>query len=407
MKKKALILLPLIVLLTVVVFADNISQLLAYIVPYKVIVNGEEKKFDSPVVTINDRTYIPLREAGETLGMDVEWSEETKTVTMNTKKQQESKLYPFKKEQLYGFMDATGNIVIEPQYTNAREFSEGLAFVTIGDGTCGYIDKSGTLVITDSFLVVNPFHQGLAAVVKRHYTKEDRPNITDVPGPYVYIDKTGKEAFNTEFSNADDFSDSFASVFTKDGIDCYIDLKGNLIQTEYDIVNATPFIDGFASVRLENGKYAIIDKNFKMLFSGEYNDFKITNGGYAVARKGAKFGVLDVKGNVVIDFQYDYLSGYEDQLFIFRKGDRQGYIDINNNLVLSGYSFSKLDKFENGFAIAAEKGANYGVINKSGEFVIPPEFKQIYSFGEGLYRCVTLEDTETFYNTSGEEIIPH
>ena len=330
---------------------------------------------------------------------------------MNARKPQTSKLYPFIKDQQYGFMDAGGRIVLKPQYSNAREFSDGLAFVTYPDGKKGYIDESGQLIISGTFLIPGAFSEGYAAVVIRPYEDDEAPNITDTPGPYIYIDRQGNNVFGKEFLYAGNFHESFAEVYTKDGYKTYINTSGKQM-TSQDFTSISKFIDGYASVSLydENSPLTIpciLDTDFNLQKFEGFNQVQVTNDGYAVARKGSKFGVLDVKGNVVIDFQYDYLSGYEEQLFIFRKGERQGYIDINNNLVLSGGSFSKLDKFENGFAIAAAKGAKYGVINKNGEFIIPPEFKQINSFGDGLYRCVTQEDTETFYNTSGEEIIPH
>ncbi len=47
----------------------------------KVLLNGENLDFDVPPIIENDRTLVPFRKIGEALGAQVEWDQETKTVT--------------------------------------------------------------------------------------------------------------------------------------------------------------------------------------------------------------------------------------------------------------------------------------------------------------------------------------
>ena len=79
----------------------------------------------------------------------------------------------------YGYIDKSGNVVIEPQFDVAFDFSEGLASVSfdLKDGY-GYIDKTGKLVINPQFNVAEEFLGGLARVT--------------VETKYGYIDKSGK-----------------------------------------------------------------------------------------------------------------------------------------------------------------------------------------------------------------------
>ncbi len=76
------------------------------------------------------------------------WSQQT----------EEGRLFRIKQNGKYGYMDNTGNIVIEPQFYSASGFSEGLAKVG-----AGLIDKTGKIVIKlqGSFL---GFSEGLAGV---------------------------------------------------------------------------------------------------------------------------------------------------------------------------------------------------------------------------------------------------
>ncbi|MHC4592358.1 MAG: WG repeat-containing protein, partial [Planctomycetota bacterium] len=50
----------------------------------------------------------------------------------------------------YGYIDKTGQVVIEPRFMSAGDFSEGLANVKIR-GRYGYIDKTGEVVIKPDY----------------------------------------------------------------------------------------------------------------------------------------------------------------------------------------------------------------------------------------------------------------
>lgn len=63
----------------------------------------------------------------------------------------------------YGFRNAEGEVVVEPQYEQAWHFSEGLARVKKND-QWGYIDRTGALVIAPQYDRAWDFRQGLALV---------------------------------------------------------------------------------------------------------------------------------------------------------------------------------------------------------------------------------------------------
>lgn len=64
---------------------------------------------------------------------------------------------------LYGFRNADGQVVIDPQFEQAWYFVDGLARVSLG-GKWGFIDRSGSMVIEPAFDVAWDFDQGLARV---------------------------------------------------------------------------------------------------------------------------------------------------------------------------------------------------------------------------------------------------
>lgn len=57
----------------------------------------------------------------------------------------EEMLYPILVNKKYGYINKKGEIIIEPKYDYAEEFSEDLAIVGT-EGNLGYINKKGKLL---------------------------------------------------------------------------------------------------------------------------------------------------------------------------------------------------------------------------------------------------------------------
>lgn len=70
--------------ISVTVLADQNLIFTAEKADFKIEVDGEEKTFDMPIVTINDRTYLPLREMAETLGVGIEWLEDEQKIMIKS-----------------------------------------------------------------------------------------------------------------------------------------------------------------------------------------------------------------------------------------------------------------------------------------------------------------------------------
>jgi hypothetical protein len=63
----------------------------------------------------------------------------------------------------WGFIDKMGNYVIPPRYEGAREFSQGVAPVQVGD-KWGYIDRTGQIVFQSRYDRAYSFAEGFATV---------------------------------------------------------------------------------------------------------------------------------------------------------------------------------------------------------------------------------------------------
>lgn len=245
------------------------------------------------VVFTSDRTYVPSRKDYESLEMnDVEeWGT----------------LYLFEENGLVGYKDADGNVVIEPQFYWAHAFSEGLAFVKGVEGReyqTGYIDLAGNLVIPlPTANAGGRFSEGFAHVSIREWDWSSEYSIaTGLPGPFIFIDRMGRNVFGMEFATVSNFEDGLARVSMLKGNMIVIDRTGkNAFGMEFRWVFR--FIDGLAIVHLLNGNRAFIDRRGENAFGMEFTSaFEFDRRGYAqVVLLDGTATYIDREGNLHLD----------------------------------------------------------------------------------------------------------
>lgn len=68
------------------VIANGVKTYFAKQADFPLLVDGVEVKLDMPIVTIEDRTYLPLRAIGNVLGVKVDWNNEKGQAEVITKK---------------------------------------------------------------------------------------------------------------------------------------------------------------------------------------------------------------------------------------------------------------------------------------------------------------------------------
>ena len=94
-------------------------------------------------------------------------------------------LIPVRRGEPWGYIDASGEMVIEPDYTEAAKFSDGRA--AVGRGLrAGYIDTDGTPIIDPQFGNVDDFYLGLGRV-RLDVEDARRFGYVDRSGAYVWF----------------------------------------------------------------------------------------------------------------------------------------------------------------------------------------------------------------------------
>ena len=120
----------------------------------------------------------------------------------------------------WGFVNQNGKRVIDFQFRNVGDFSEGLAPAAIEEGKYGFIDKKGKFVLQPQYFYAESFSEGLAPVTKRFHSR-----TKDECSKTGYIDKEGHVVIDYQFEDAKAFSVGLAPV-KKHGKWGYIDKSG-------------------------------------------------------------------------------------------------------------------------------------------------------------------------------------
>ena len=257
----------------------------------------------------DDHQFIFINKQGEeVLGLTLDYYDE---------------IYPFcdglariGRNYLYGYIDTTGKVVVEPQYTRAGHFSHGLAVVA-KDGLFGIIDAKGNEKLP---LIYQDIERvgALEAVWWGELPDYDLNPVLPITamqnGQWGYITVTGEEVvpFIYDTYPARDFQvnegePTYAILMNRDGTYFAVDPQGQRLSHDYEYMNLH---GGF---------------NYGMMLVG----------------KAERYGFINTEFNEVVPLNYtavaysagsnNYETCYADDLACMRNGEKLSLIDRQGN----------------------------------------------------------------------------
>lgn len=241
-------------------------------------------------------------------------------------------LFKIIENDMVGYIDSTGKVIIKPIFHNAGEFSEGVAAARL-NGTYGYINMSGEFVIPPQYDYAEPFIDSIAKVY-----------INGIP---FYINHKGEKLFDCNFSKITNFKENRARVETESGKVGAINKNGNLIiDTIYKYISE--FNEGSAVV---HGLF--------------YNPYSDDNKSYK-----NKIGIIDSMGNFLVSFGkhrniYNYCEGFYRYENDFEEDKNtktvkriQGFIDSKGKEI-SSIEFRDYDNLKGDLKCGLAKFSSY------------------------------------------------
>jgi hypothetical protein len=153
------------------------------------------------------------------------------------------------------------------------------------------------------------------------------------------------------------------------------------------------------------------DFEFKWILPPEFYKGSV---GFAEGRtwvqreEGGPWILYDDKGNVIKDnLECEFVTSYASDIALFRTKDRPrkyGLVDASGDITVPGVLFQIIIVAYGDGLIPARQG-DVGYIDKSGEWVILPQFQQAHEFKDGLAKAKT-DDKWGMINKKGEWVIP-
>jgi len=227
-------------------------------------------------------------------------------------------------------IDKKGEVkFIKDDAESVMVFKEGLAAFSIindkGDEIWGFVDKSGQVKINPQFDYVSSFSEGKCLI--RKAKADEKYSYT-----YGYIDKSGNIIINYQFDFASDFIKGKAVVAQgeKYGI---IGKDGKyIINPQFEAIQ----IDDDKFLVKQNGKYGWCDKDAKFSINPQFNDARTFNGNkLAAIMSGEKWGFVDRNGKIVINPQFDGAGPFTGNMAIVASGEKIGFINKEGKYVIN------------------------------------------------------------------------
>lgn len=304
-------------------------------------------------------------------------------------------LIPVKSGKEFQYVDLEGQIVINPQFTEASIFRDGLALVeTSGEKPrWGFIGEDGKYVIAANFLSATVFGDGLAWVV----SENGAPTCINTKGEVLFALQNAEEVQL--------FSDGLAGFkeVNNEGQEKwgFVDKEGKaIINAQFSEIGN--FVNGMCPVSNPEGKWGYIDKEGKILINYQFDDAKSFYGGFAVVVSDGKAGLIDEKGKYKINPQFSEIQNDGD-LFLVQQDGKFGWTDKEGKIIINP-QFSRAYPFNNQNLAAVQSGKSFGFIDKEGKVVINPQFDMALPFN-GKLALVLSSNKIGFIDEEGKYVI--
>ena len=274
-------------------------------------------------------------------------------------------------------------------------FSEGLAQASsCGGNNVGFIDSTGNFVIPAAYSQAGDFSEGLASV--------------SINGLWGFINTSGKWAVQPKFNGVKDFHDNLALVVTSINTVGFIDQDGKIqMQIGYEGHNwATDFSENLTSFPIDVAAKKSRPNVIKLLKPGVFINKVIKNiilgPGACLNASSATPAAISMTigsdGKIKIYGKYTYVGAFNGGLAFANLstcGGKilwSGFIDPAGNRKITVAGKFQSDGFVNGIAVLDDVSGNstvsctdkFGLMSPQGKWIIKPSFTYLSDFSGGL-----------------------
>lgn len=293
-----------------------------------------------------------------------------------------------KKDGFVGAMDLSCNITVPIKYRYLEPFHCGLAVATNDEEMKGYINTSGEIVIPFEYVFARSFSEDIA-IVSRNYRE------------YEFIDKDGNALGYAEFRhvlNWGDFHEGFminTNAYYNINGECVI---GNNIYVDYaEGFYPSDFHEGMAVYPLLKTSYV----QSASYLEGNVEEFFNSDNWYYI--------YIDKQGNDVLQKKFDNAGNFSEGLAVVRIGEKTGCIDHTGNFVFYHDGIDNCYEYSEGYLpfCKNENGIyKFGFLDKNGKETIPAEYYNYNGVGfcNGLALVAENKESTKWSYINGDNV---
>ncbi|GEC72253.1 WG containing repeat-containing protein [Flavobacterium flevense] len=297
--------------------------------------------------------------------------------------------FKFRKNNFYGIIDSSNEIIIKPQYDDIN-FLNGNFEVSI-NGRKGLINANEDSLIEIKYESIK-------------YKNELDFYIIKVDDKYGIIKSNFKVAIDAIYDNLSDVDKKGFIRANLNGKTGVIDSDGQCL-IDFSFQEIRNFDDEGFAIAKNNDLFGFIDRAGKWLIYPIYNHVSDFNkNGNCCVNINSVYGVINRKGNWVIQPEFNDCSIYNEEYYNVRLNGRYGIIDIDKNWKVEPIYTSAPFFNENGFIIV-NINYKYGMADRDFNLIIEPKYDHIY-FLVGNNRVVfRLDDKSAVLDIKNKTIV--
>lgn len=297
-------------------------------------------------------------------------------------------LFPAKNDKgKWGYVDNSGQKVIDYKYDEARNFENGKAFVKKGDNY-GIIGPDSKEIIPIKYNIIERHNDNIYRVAAGG-KMQDGVLFNE---KYGFVDASGKEILKPEYDEVGIFNNGLAYVKKGDKYGYINDLIETVIPCKYNAVGAFNK-DGYVWV-CEGAKF---EKNSTSKISG------------------GKYGILDDKGNIIVPVKYKTVGGFITYVYEYSQEalnklgvhhkkvvQESGTHHLYRKWTMGRQNFSKLPEDAVGFyGSNKDNSSQNAVFNMRGDLLIKEgKFETAFYPTDGMALTIDKKGKYNYMNVS-------
>jgi WG containing repeat len=315
---------------------------------------------------------------------------------------------------LWGYLNAKGELSIPCRYSKVEHFHQGLAKVTL-EGISYYINTHEEQIITPSecayyesgFLKVNSdYHKsyikGFHEYERLEILSDQYYRVQSKKG-YGILNDNGDLVLPCEYNSIELSKDEKLLIAQKKKLHYLYTISGQLIGMPHKrferMIDAS---EGLVKIKYKGG-LGFCDLEGRIIISTQYDATDLFHEGICAVKLRGKWAYIDTEERFILQPYYNEPATFYGKAGIIQENNDYHLINTKGKLTLE-YPLQHIERTTEGFYIIQNKAGLYGLANASGKELFPPKYKNITSHEGGVF-IVTDDEYSGAIDATGKIVV--